>query len=267
VDFAADPESEGLRRAIEALPEIEAREISRRRAREEIEARITPSTPRFLANFLASTFADLLAGIRRGADGEALWEARLALVDQLVWSVAPKNRETVGELARALPGIVAAVRDALDVGGVPAETKQSLLDALFVAHHGVMRHARTPEADRLAAQAAAEAAAQAAYRPIETSFDGLRTAIYDEGVLLRIGLLLDFFENGSVRRAKVVGIGPERAMCALAFQDGTVWHRHCDDIERLLDAGAARLLTPARSIVARAIAATTALEPVEGKPS
>lgn len=251
VDFTAAP-SAVFEHAIASLGELETRDAARRRAREEIEARLLPSTPRFLANFLSGPYTDVLAAIPREADGEALWQSRIDLADRLVWSVMPKTPDTAAGLSQALPGLIASVRSALRDSGVPAPTRHAFLEALFVAHHRILRRARSPETERLAAEATAEATALTAHPPLDP-MKRIPDARMD-AELLQVGTLIECIDEPTLKRGKVLAIGPAGEMCALAHPDGTATHRRYAEIERLIRTGRARVVVPDRGVVERAMA-------------
>ena len=158
VELAREGEQEVAALAAE-LTDREQGEALRARATAAVASRIALA-PAFVQRFLTEIWTNVLADAERhGRAGDEGWDARLALVDELVWSVAPKQPADVPRLtapaAEARPGAQprdeGGRRDRGDAARVPGR-----------AHAGPHRAAASGAREASARPAAAGRGARAA---------------------------------------------------------------------------------------------------------
>ena len=139
-----EEEAKAVEDVASGLAEAERGEEIRARAAAEVARRTAHGAPAFVERFLADTWTRVLADAeRQGGTGDAGWDARLALVDDLVWSVEPKQAADVPRLMAMLPKLVPALNRGMKAVDVPADAQRAFLDELMQTHTELLQAARS----------------------------------------------------------------------------------------------------------------------------
>lgn len=152
-------------------------------------------------SFLETVWVDHLTAIRQrdGAGGTAL-ERGLSLVDDLLWSIAVKERTAQkARLTKMIPALVVGLRTGAKSAGADDARMKPFFDALYRLHMAAIK----PEV------AKAEAAAQP---PAPAPRHGLpaNTNVHDFVADMVLGTWLAFEENGERVNARLHWISPLR---------------------------------------------------------
>lgn len=249
----ADAAAAGEREAASlapALAEAERAEEVRREAKVEVTRRLTGVAPRFVRHFLTDTWVHAVAeaglNARSGADG---WEARLELVDDLLWSVAPKLPTDVPRLTQLLPKLVPALSRGMAAAGVAPEAQRTFLDELMRTHAALLQAARGKR------PAPPEVAAPASIPPATEAPDAV-TGL-DAGALLGLerGAVVEFHDTDPPVRARLTWISPKRSLYLFTAHGGKARHLSAEALREALGNGQARLAADGAQVVERALAA------------
>jgi hypothetical protein len=123
--------------AAKPVEEMETLELAKTIAQEEIRTRVlVRKLPLAVVEFLAQQWLKLLLLIyvKEGKDGQA-WTEALELMDQLIWSVEPKNTlEERRALAAMLPTLVKQLTAGLKTAGVEDEVRVKFFAELMKYH-------------------------------------------------------------------------------------------------------------------------------------
>ena len=80
----------------------------------------------------------MLIHVRRGPGSEP-WERAITVMDDLIWSVQPKeNAEERRKLAAMVPGLVKSLGSGMEVAGIEHEVRELFLDELMKQHRRVL---------------------------------------------------------------------------------------------------------------------------------
>jgi hypothetical protein len=231
-----------------ALAEEERNEVLRARAASAVAKRLAGGAPIFVQRFLTDTWSYVLAdAARHGRSGDEGWDARLALVDDLVWSVAPKQASDVPRLTAMLPKLVPALGRGMKAVEVTAETQRAFLDELMQTHTSLLQAARTkrpvppppaappppPAEDRIAAP---EFAAEG--RPI-----------------LERGAVVEFTDADPPVRAKLSWISPQQTIYLFTARAAAARRVSPAELSAALREGRARRADAGGAVIDRALAA------------
>jgi len=123
--------------AAKPVEEMETLELAKNVAQEEIRARVlVRKLPLAVVEFLAQQWLKLLLLIyvKEGKDSQA-WTDALALMDQLIWSVEPKNTlEERRDLAAMLPALVKQLAAGVKTAGIEDEVRVKFFAELMKYH-------------------------------------------------------------------------------------------------------------------------------------
>lgn len=134
-----DQAEEALAQRTAALVEHRERlEIARLAAEDEVERRLAARewVPESIRVMLEGSWVRALvdAHVEHG-EGSGPWRSRLALVDELLWSVAPKSSaEDRRRLVSGIPALVRAVQEGLVRAGVDEAGREAFLGVLVDCH-------------------------------------------------------------------------------------------------------------------------------------
>ena len=132
---------EAAKAAADRVLQEEALAVAKSVAQEEIRARVENKLgPGAVLEFLAEQWIKLmvLIHVRVGTASDA-WKNALEAMDQLIWSVQPKDTaEDRRKLATVVPPLLKRLAAGLEVAGVEHEVREFFFDALMKAHTKIM---------------------------------------------------------------------------------------------------------------------------------
>ena len=143
--------AEAEARSARLLDNKERLRLAKQAVKAEVEARCSRhELPRFVREFLVSYWQNLLL-ITRVKEGEDSleWKRVLQTMDNLIWSVQPKQPPERERLVRMLPGLLGALREGMTLISMREDDFQGFLTRLADRHAEVV--------NRAAARAATEA--------------------------------------------------------------------------------------------------------------
>ena len=94
-------------------------------------------------SFIDTIWADYLAGLRRerGVDSPP-WNAALATLDDMLWSIAAKERTSQrARLSKMIPSLIGGLRAGCKYVGVPAERSKAFFETLYELHMAAIKPA------------------------------------------------------------------------------------------------------------------------------
>lgn len=137
-----DAMAEGIaERSAELMRKRETEEIAWVVASEAVSRRLSSSVPQGVQRFLLDHWQHVLKELylRHGEEHHAYLSA-LAMMDDLVWSVAPKaNSDERKQLVSTLPGLLRAMHVGLDVIGLAQEQRGRFFDELVALHSAAVK--------------------------------------------------------------------------------------------------------------------------------
>jgi len=251
-----EEEAKAVEDVASGLAEAERGEEIRVRAAAEVARRTPDGAPAFVARFLADTWTRVLADAeRQGGTGDAGWDARLALVDDLVWSVEPKQAAEVPRLMAMLPKLVPALNRGMKAVDVPGDAQRAFLDELMQAHTELLQAARSkrplPPPVRAAAPAPSTPAPSAP-APEEIAAPELAA---DATLGLERGAVVEFTDVEPSVRAKLAWISPKRTVYLFTARGAKARHISPSELAGALREGRARRLADTGTVIDRALAA------------
>ncbi len=128
-------------RTAELMRKRETEEIAWVVAGEAVSRRLASSVPQGVQRFLLDHWQHVLKELylRHGEEHHAFLSA-VAMMDDLVWSVAPKaNSDERKQLVSTLPGLLRAMQVGLDVIELPQESRNSFFDELVSLHSSAVK--------------------------------------------------------------------------------------------------------------------------------
>lgn len=137
-DAAAESIAE---RSADLMQKREAEEIAWVVAGEAVMRRLTSSVPTGVQRFLLDHWQPVLKELhlRHGEEHHA-YLSSLAMMDDLVWSVAPKTgSDERKQLVNTLPGLLRAMNQGLDVIDLPQEMRGKFFDELVTLHSAAVK--------------------------------------------------------------------------------------------------------------------------------
>lgn len=226
------------------LAEQERVEALRTRAKIDV-AKRTAGAPKFVREFLADTWTHVVAGA-----GDNGWVASLAIVDDIVWSVAPKQPAELPRLTALLPKLVPALGRGMKAIGVAAEAQQAFLDELMRTHTAILQaaHAKRPPAPPVAAPPSVSPVAEAAVVPTPD-------LAADAMLGLERGAIVEFSDPDAPVRAKLSWISPGRTLYLFTARGAKARQVSPGELRVALREDRARLVEGGRAVVERALAA------------
>jgi hypothetical protein len=94
-------------------------------------------------SFIETIWADYLAGLRRehGVDSP-LWNAALVTLDDMLWSIAAKERTSQkARLSKMIPSLIGGLRAGCKYLAIPAERSKAFFEALYQLHMAAIKPA------------------------------------------------------------------------------------------------------------------------------
>lgn len=282
LDQAAEADSQARAERISAeAAQAELREkqvLAEDEARPLIDLRLDESTPAFAREFLYNRWISVMGKAKLAPPDTAAisWDDCLRLVDQLVWSVGPKNSEEVPHLAQLLPkmiqGLVAGLR-LIDIG---SQEREAFFNALLLSHKKSIEAARKVSKDgasrlrtgalrmnkegtiRLIVSAAAKPAAPADPTPVERGETKLE--------MLKKGDRIEL-DNAGVRASyKLAWISPARSLFILSRHPHEPRSIKGTELADWLKSGRAVIAVGEDSMLDRAIGVAAGMRPSTSVP-
>ncbi|MBL0142084.1 MAG: DUF1631 domain-containing protein [Betaproteobacteria bacterium] len=131
------------RRTARLVEERERHEIARVLAEEEVDRRLAARewVPEAVRAMLEDVWVRALVGTHvLHGEGSSPWEAMLATVDELLWSVEPKSRaEDRRRLVAGIPALLRRVQEGMSLAGVDEAMREAFLGALVDCHADAVR--------------------------------------------------------------------------------------------------------------------------------
>ena len=125
-------------RTARLVEERERLEIARILAEDEVDRRLAARewVPEAVRAMLADVWVRVLAGAHaQHGEGSAPWQAMLASVDELLWSIEPKVRaEDRRRLVAGIPALIRSLQDGMARVGVDEAMREAFLGALVDCH-------------------------------------------------------------------------------------------------------------------------------------
>jgi hypothetical protein len=245
-EAAAQRRAEAERRAAE-LERAERHEAALAAARVALDARVKDqSPPAFIAEFLLGPWSGAIAAAdadRRSGDDGA--DRRLALVDDLLWSIGPDAATDAKALMGMLPRLVRDLeRGAAETA--PEEARKAFLDQLMRLHAERLQQARRTNAP---APAPRPRARPDATLPYSAAMPALLPPVLSRGAVV------EFREEGRTSRARLSWISPRGGTYLFTSADGPARTLARDAVARMVTAGELKPLEARPSAAERAIAA------------
>jgi len=246
-ELAAEGEREVESLAV-PLAEQERVEALRTRAKIDV-AKRAAGAPKFVREFLIDTWTHVVADA-----GDNGWDASFAIVDDLVWSVAPKQPAELLRLTILLPKLVPALGRGIKAIGVSAEAQQAFLDELMRTHTALLHAARAkrPPAPPVAPPPPlvprVPPVAEAAVVPTPD-------LAADAMLGLERGAIVEFSDPDALVRAKLSWISPGRTLYLFTAHGAKARQVSPGDLRVALREDRARLVEEGRAVVERALAA------------
>lgn len=130
------------------LAAVEARDAATASARADLATRMKPTTPAFIRDFLDQVWVKALVESQlqnlQGEDGVA---TRLGLAADLIWSVEPKARPDVPNLAAVLPKMVRGLMRGAIASGMNDTVRGEFFNQLMRAHTAAIAAAKVAAAE------------------------------------------------------------------------------------------------------------------------
>ena len=125
------------------LASVEARDAASASARADLAARMRPTTPSFIRDFLDQVWVKALVESQlQNLQGEDGVSTRLGLAADLIWSVEPKARPDVPALAAVLPKLVRGLMRGAIASGMNDTVRGEFFNQLMRAHTAAIAAAK-----------------------------------------------------------------------------------------------------------------------------
>lgn len=238
----------------------EREESARARALIDIEERVSSSTPPFIVRFLRDTWASIVADAEvRGLKDDQSREARLQVVDDLIWSVLPKGHLDVPKLVKMLPKLVPTLRGAARTAGVSFDDEQTFLDELMKIHTGLLQAARGAKPTTVVGQIGA---APAPLAPVAVTDISVRQALGMSATVIPFpklarGQVVEFTDAGERVRRKLAWISPQRSLYIFCANDAGPLSMSAKELSEAIRRGRVKMVGEEETAIDRAIAHVT----------
>jgi hypothetical protein len=220
--YLAEQESRADARAAtltERLKERERHELARDRARDAIAGPLAnPQLPNLLRDFIGSTWHKVLTrALLEGGDEGSAWREALATLEDLVWSVMPKqDADARQKMVQRLPGLLRGVKAGMQVAGIDEAEQKGFFSDLVQFHAAALKAGMAQGASAPPAAAAKAAGRSSVMGAIDEPTPGsLELDLLSRGNWIE---LRD--ESGDIRRVRLTWISPARTMYLFANRQG-----------------------------------------------
>lgn len=234
-----------------AAPLAEQERTVARTARAKLQVtRRSGEAPQFVREFLTDTWVRVVA--EAGEDG---WEKAVAIVDDLVWSVAPKQPADLPRFTALLPKLIPALSRGMQAAGVAAEARQGFLDELMSTHTALLQAARAKRGSP--PPATTPASVPAPPPAVEPEIAPTPELAADAMLGLERGALVEFEDEAGPVRAKLSWISPGRTIYLFTAHGAKARKVSPGDLRTALREGRARFVEEGRAALDRALAAAS----------
>jgi hypothetical protein len=249
---AAEARREDVARQAAEIERAERREAALAHARGAVQARIAErKVPDFVRGFLEGPWAEAIArsesDARTGDDGP---DRRLAAVDDVLWSIAPRGAAEAQALIGLLPRLVRDLQRGAEET-MPEDERQRFFDGLMRLHTEQLQRARR----------SAEPATPTSAPRTQLALGGEATLPYSAGVtamlppLLARGTLVEIDIGGETARARLTWVSPRGGTYLFTSNTARARSFSREEMTRMLGAGALRAAQERPPAAERAIAA------------
>jgi hypothetical protein len=218
----ADQRTEAVARQLE---QRESMEIAKAVAEETVAPHVNNGAlPEAVRQFLGGPWSQVLthAAVAGGQDG-ALWRCAAGTMDELVWSVLPKQgTEERRRLVQIIPSLLRALREGLEEAGIGAQAREWFFADLVKLHAAAVKAGMTVAPSRPVA--ATQAPLQAA--PARTASAPASAPAAEQGDAsamsqLKRGCWLDVRDEfDATRRVRLAWISPSKTMYLFTNRQG-----------------------------------------------
>jgi hypothetical protein len=194
------------------LASVEAREAAILSARADLGSRVRPSTPSFIRDFLDQVWVKVLVESQlQTLQGEDSVASRLGLAADLIWSVEPKARPDVPNLAAVLPKMVRGLMRGAIAAGMNDAVRGEFFNQLMRAHTAAIAAAKVATVD----VPSLPVPSQSADAPKELKDVAVQAApadVYERQVANLVkGDLVEFSDQTQGDRFRLSWISPKRS--------------------------------------------------------
>ena len=254
-----------------AIERAERREIATRMAEAEFKRRLPESVPAFLREFMTGWWTKALVdSFVNDRHGEDAWAPRLALIDELVWTLGPLRSNAVAKLAALLPKLMQGLSRGMAAVEVPEADRKAFFDELMRVHTQVIAEAKSNRTPAVPAAPGVDPAAAAAPKPlppltqdnVDLSSTGQMGADFHEHFVNAIekGALIEFIASDPAgnqiwQRLKLAWISPKRLMFLFTARLTKARQVSRAELVEALSAGTARLVDSSQGYMDQAIEA------------
>lgn len=228
--FLAETERSADARTADLTTQLENRErfeIASAIARDAVAAHVNDGgLPESVRQFLAGAWLQVLtnAALTGGQDG-ALWQCAVTTMQDLVWSVAPKQgAEERRRLVCIIPALLRGLREGLDDAGIGRPIQEEFYAGLVKLHAAAVKAGMGPSASRPAVVAAdspaiaAPVADPVPHMPAAAEADECESPEFGR---LKRGCWLNVRDDaGVLRRVRLSWISPARTMYLFTNRQG-----------------------------------------------
>jgi hypothetical protein len=244
-----------LQEQIAALERAEREEATRERASAFIATRLGPETPGFVRRFLEGVWPTAVAVAEiEGRTGDDRVDRRLALVDDLLWSVETKQPPDVPRLVRLLPRLVPALGRGMDDAATDASVRQAFLDELMRTHTAMLQTARSAKASAAPAPAPRPALAPDVTLPYSA---GMAPTTAASPALITRGRVVELRSASGAQRAKLSWVSPQGQTYVFTSNQAGARSFTREQLVRGLECGSVRLVETEPTAIERALAAVS----------
>lgn len=228
----------------------ERAEVAPARAAAEVARRIAAGQPTFVQRFLTDAWVHVLADAEaHGRTGDDGWDARLKIVDDLLWSLEPKQATDVPRLTALLPKLVPALGCGMKAQDIPADAQRAFLDELMQRHTALLQGARMKRA--------APALPPPARPPQPPPPAVIDTPEIAAGAMLGLarGAVIEFADVEPPVRAKLSWISPQQTLYLFTGRGVKARRMSPRELSARIGEGKARLVEAGGAVIDRALAA------------
>jgi hypothetical protein len=194
------------------LASVEAREAALISARADLGTRVRPSTPQFIRDFLDQVWVKVIVEAQlNNLMGEDSVASRLGLAADLIWSVEPKARPDVPNLAAVLPKMVRGLMRGAIAAGMNDAVRGEFFNQLMRAHTAAIAAAKVATAEVPSLPVPSQSA-DAPKELKEVPMQAAPVDVYERQVANLVkGDLLEFSDQTQGDRFRLSWISPKRS--------------------------------------------------------
>ncbi|HTP99432.1 MAG TPA: DUF1631 family protein [Casimicrobiaceae bacterium] len=196
-------------------------------------------------SFVETAWTDYLAGLYREPGlGSDAWEAGLATLDDMLWSIVIKERKgQKARLARTVPKLVASLRKGCNALGLAADRTTSFFEALYQLHMAAIK----PNV----ASGQPQSGGPAVSTPQTQAMN-----VHDYVVEMIVGTWLTFTDGEEVADARLTYVSPQRTKYVFTGRYHSTSRVFTpEELAYLLGSGKARVLAEPVPLWDRAVSA------------